>query len=174
MRPRLATLVVLAGLLATARASAQDAAAPPSLRVAGDVAQGRGWTTADLAQTFAADLKEIPWTYKEEKHVSRSVPLLAVVQAARLALDPAKKHHDLAFAVAVRARDGYTATFSYAELDPALRGTEAWIALDDNGTPLSDRDAPAGLLATNDGKHSRWVRGIDGIFVIDTTKVLPK
>lgn len=39
---------------------------------------------------------------------------------------------------------------------------------------LSEKDAPAGLLVTNDVKRSRWVRGIDAIFVLDARKNLPK
>jgi hypothetical protein len=174
MRRHAPTLLVLVALLLTSRASAQDAAAPVSLRIAGDVLSAREWTTAEMEKDFSAQVKPVTWTFKDSQRVSRSIPLRALVETAKLETDPARKQHDLSFVVVVRARDGSTSAFSWAELDPALRGTEAWVALDDNAQALSDRDAPAGLLVTNDGKRSRWVRGIDSIHVIDTTKVLPK
>jgi hypothetical protein len=127
-----------------------------------------------MEKEFAAQVKPVTWTFKDSPRVSRSIPLRTLVETARLAIDPARRQHDLSFVVVVRARDGTTSAFSWAELDPALRGTEAWVALDDNAQALSDRDAPAGLLVVNDGKRSRWIRGIEAIFVLDATKVLPK
>ena len=119
-------------------------------------------------------MKDVDWTLKDKPRKSKAIALAALVKAAKPALDEKVKHHDLSFVVVVRSRDGYTAAFSLPELDAALRGTEAWVALDDDATGLTEKDAPAGLLVTNDVKKSRWVRGLDVIFVIDTLKVLPK
>ena len=177
MKMRWSAVAMLVGLsLGFARASAEDAAAPAplSFRVAGDVGSPRTWTVAELTKELAAEVKDVDWTLKDVPHKSKAIPLAALVRAAKPVVSEQVKHHDLSFVVVVRSRDGYTAAFSLAELDPALRGTQAWVSLDDDAKGLSEKDMPAGLLVTNDGKKSRWVRGLDAIFVLDARKVLPK
>jgi len=187
MRTQWSAVAVAVGLsLGFGRASAEDAPAPvpapapapapapKSFRVEGDVLASRTWTVAEITKELASEVKDVDWTLKERPHKSKALALAALVRAAKPALDENVKHHDLSFVVVVRSRDGYTAAFSLPELDTALRGTEAWVALDDDAVGLSEKDAPAGLLVTNDIKKSRWVRGIDAIFVLDARKNLPK
>jgi hypothetical protein len=97
------------------------------------------------------------------------VPLRRVLEASRPRLDPARKRGELAFAVVATGRDGYAVAFSLGELDPALGGVEAWLALDHDGGPLSERHAPAELLVVTDRKASRGVRGLASLRVLDLT-----
>lgn len=148
--------------------------APTSFRVGGDVLAARSWTVAEIATEFAPHVRDVDWTLKDKPHKSKAIALGALVAAAKPAFDEKMRRHDLSFVVVVRDRDGRTTAFALAELDPELRGTEAWIALDDDAMSLSEKDAPAGLLVTNDLKKTRWLRGIEAIFVLDARKNLPK
>jgi hypothetical protein len=97
-------------------------------------------------------VQDVDRTLKDKPRKSKAIALAALVKAAKRAFDEKVKHHDLSFVAVVRSRDGYTAAFRLPELDAALRGKEAWGALDDDAAGLSEKDAPAGLLVTNDIK----------------------
>jgi sulfur carrier protein ThiS len=80
---------------------------------------------------------------KDQEHTARCIPLLALVEAAQPRLDPQQKNHRVGFVVVVRARDGYTSSFSLAELAADLGGRKVWIALDVDGKPLPESEGPS-------------------------------
>jgi hypothetical protein len=143
-----------------------------AVAVAGDVGQGRSWTLAQIKTELAKDSKTLKYTVKGENHAALVVPLLALVNAAAPKLDPRIKNHSLQFVVAVEGKDGYMATFALAELMPADGNKEAWVALDMDDKPLSDRDGPASLIVPTDAKPERWVHGIKTIRVVDLNAAL--
>src|SRR5579871_3673527 len=89
-----------------------------TFRIEGAVEKPADWTAARLATEFAGDVKTVTFTLKGEKGEARCVPLLAVLQAAKLRLNPKIKNHQLAFVVLVRAEDGYTIAFTLGEMLP--------------------------------------------------------
>lgn len=141
------------------------------LSVGGDVEKRRTYTNGELAQTFSAAIKDVPFTLKGESGHARAIPLLTLLEAARPKADPKRKNGSLAFAVVAAAADGYTVTFSAGELSPEFGNREVWLALDWNGQPLAGADAPARLIVSGDGKPARWVHGVRLLKVVN---LLPK
>ncbi|MBX9401862.1 hypothetical protein K4L06_11130 [Lysobacter sp. BMK333-48F3] len=73
----------------------------------------------------------------------------------------------LARVVVVRARDGYRAVFSLAELDPSLGAREVLLADRCNGAALGSQDGPWRLIAPAESRPARWVRQVESIRVVD-------
>lgn len=75
---------------------------------------------------------------------------------------------DLARVVVVRARDGYRAAFSLAELDPSLGNRQVVLSRRCDGAALAADDGPWRLIAPGESRPARWVRQVESIRVIDT------
>src|SRR5947208_2383799 len=101
-------LLSAASLLAALVSPFMAARPEVSFRIAGAVQHPRAWTAAELAKAFPDRVRAVRFSAQGKEHQARCVPLWAVVEAAGLQLDPARKMHHVAFAVLVRARDGYT------------------------------------------------------------------
>ncbi len=147
----------------------------PELAVAveGNITKPQTWTAAQLKADFAKDIKTIKYTLKTENHTATAVPLIDLVNAGEPKIDPKIKNHQMHFVVVIEGKDGYLGIFSLADLLPEIGNREAWITLDLDGKPLSDRDAPANLVIPSDLKPERWVHGIKTIRIIDMG-TLPK
>jgi Oxidoreductase molybdopterin binding domain len=105
------------------------------------------------------------------------VALLSVLQDAGIdtvlkmdpKIDPKIKNYNLRLVVVIHGTDGYTTTFSLAELLPDIGNREAWLALDEDGQALSAKEGPVKLIVPSDAKPGRWVRALDSITVLDPT-----
>lgn len=173
MKPTLRSLVIaLALFTATSLAWGDEA----SFRVGGDVQKPGEWTAARLARDFAGKVETVRYTLAGKEHTARCVPLLTLVEAAQPKIDPNRKHHRVSFVVVLRARDGYTVAFSLAELSPDLGNRPVWIALDTDGKPLPENEAPVRLLVPGEGMEHRprWTFGITTISVLDGAKLAPE
>jgi DMSO/TMAO reductase YedYZ molybdopterin-dependent catalytic subunit len=138
-----------------------------NLRIEGAVEKSGDWTVESLSKEFAADVKTVPYTLKGVKGEARCVPLLSLVEAAKPRLNAKIKNHQLAFVILVRGDDGYTVAFSLGELLPTYGKRAVWLALDHDGKPLSDKEAPAELIVPEDEKPSRWVHAVTRITLVD-------
>lgn len=168
----LAIIAALADAATTIRygTKAQDgaqAAKPFTIQVTGSVESPRSWTPDEMKSLSAVEIKNVPYTLNDQKREAHCLPLLALVQAAKLKISPKPKNHELALAIVVTGRDGYTACFSYGELQPQIGKRTVLVALDRDGKPLPDAAAPAEILSPDDEKPSRWVHAIKSINVID-------
>lgn len=67
----------------------------------------------------------------------------------------------------VRARNGYRAAFSLAELDPRPGAREALLADRCNGAAPGSQDGPWRLIAPAKSRPARWVRLADSTQVVD-------
>ena len=143
-------------------------AQPVGVRVEGAVEKPASYSADELRSAFAGDLKVVNYSLKGTGHSAHGIPLWAIIRAASPRVRTAVKNHLMGMAVSVRARDGYTACFSLGELSPDAGGREVWVALDQDGKPLADREAPAELIIPGDAKPARWVRAIRSIVIIDT------
>ncbi|MGO1002931.1 hypothetical protein [Lysobacter sp. CA196] len=74
---------------------------------------------------------------------------------------------DLARVAVVRARDGYRAAFSLAELDPSLGQHLVVLSRRCNGEALAAEDGPWRLIAPGESRPARWVRQVESIRVVD-------
>ena len=145
--------------------------------VLGRTAEFREWVEAyreggagslTVGMIDAASLYALPDAVRRFRRQHPEVRLQLIVDTSTALVERLQRFElDLAFVVAVRARDGYTASFSFGELDAMLGGAKAYVALDHDGKPLSEKHAPAELIVTSDKKGSRGVRAIESIEVID-------
>jgi hypothetical protein len=154
-----------------------SAGAEEGVRVTATDGTATTWTAARIKEVLATEMKPLEHTSHGQKHTSTAVPLLAVLKAAGIPValkmdpkaDPHVKNYNLRLAVVVQAGDGYTATFSLGELLPEVGGRESWLALDEDGKPLTERDGPMKLIVPTDQKPSRWVRNVTSVTVVDPT-----
>jgi hypothetical protein len=166
IRPLIPALFVVICFAQTA-GSAEPTKPTDTIQLGGAVETPAQWSADSLAKDFAADVTVVNYTLKGQPGKARAVPLIKLVQAAKLKIDPKQKNHLLAFSVVVRAADGYAAAFSLAEIHPDFAGAEVYIALDKDDKPLPENQRPVSLLVPSDKKPSRWVHGVISITVID-------
>lgn len=67
--------------------------------------------------------------------------------------------------VGVTGRDGYSAVFALAELDPAFQDNKVLVAISSEGKPLDDKQGPIRVVASQDKRPARSVRMVDTITV---------
>jgi DMSO/TMAO reductase YedYZ molybdopterin-dependent catalytic subunit len=141
--------------------------ATDAVSVEGNIGKPRSWTAEQIKAELAQEVRTITFTAKDGKHSATAAPLLALVNAGGVQIDPKIKNHVLRFVVVVEGRDGYMATFALAELEADLGNREAWVIVDTDGKALSERDGPASLVVPGDQKAGRWVHGIKRVRVVD-------
>ena len=127
-----------------------QAAPAASLHVAGAVAKPVDWTNAQLSAGQAGPVQTVRYTLKGSTHTAHCVALLSVVEAAQPNFNARIKNHRLQFIIAVQGFDGYTADFSLAELLPEFGNHPVWLALDEDGKPLTDESSPVSLIVPDD------------------------
>jgi DMSO/TMAO reductase YedYZ molybdopterin-dependent catalytic subunit len=165
----LTPLLLLIELLTRGPALAQDAL----FRIGGDVEKPGAWSVARVTSELSGSIQTVRYTMRGEEHTAKVVPLWSLVEAARPRIDPQQKDHRVGFAILVRARDGYTAAFSLAELAPDIENEKVWLALEVDGKPLAEKEGPVRLLVPGEGgeHRRRWVFGIQSITVLDGKRI---
>jgi hypothetical protein len=150
--------------------------APFSIYVGGPNMPGGEWTADQLQKQFAGEITPIEYTGHGQKHTYRCIPLLSVLKVAGAPTvfkmepkaDPKMKSYPLRFAVVARGRDEYVVAFSLAELLPDVGGRHVWVAIDEDGQPISIQDGPIRLLSPDDQKPARSVHQLVNITIVDT------
>lgn len=137
--------------------SATVADALGSVRITGDVVQRRTVTRKDLA-ALPQHWQRVTYATSTgtETHTFRGPLLTDVLALAQPAVDPTVKNDILRFAVIATATDAYAATISLGEIDPGFGGTEALLALRQDGVAL---DLPR-LTVPGDLKGGRYVSDV--------------
>ena len=166
---------ILAVLLATTPFVFSDASSE-SVHIGGANIPATDWTVDQLQKQFAKEIAPVDYTSHGQKHVYRCVALVSLLKAAGvpvdLKMDPNAdrklKSYPLRFVAVVRGRDGYVVAFSLAELLPDIGNRHAWVALDEDGQPLSEQDGPIRLLSPDDQKPARGVHQLAEITIVDT------
>lgn len=141
--------------------------AEESFDIDGAVSRPGVWTAARLEDEMAGEWRSITVPLKGESRSWKCVPLLALLRRAEPKFDSATKHAELAFAVVVRGHDGYTVCFSWAELELAEERSPIWLAVEVDGQPLVENEAPARLIVPGAPHPNRWIFGIESITVVD-------
>jgi DMSO/TMAO reductase YedYZ molybdopterin-dependent catalytic subunit len=169
-RPIFIAFLVCLVFTATLHAAAND-----SITVNGTVDKPGEWTADKLKTELAADVTSISYTGHDGKHSSTAVPLVSLLKAAGVATqlgNPPKgtvgkdKHAELHFAVVVQGRDGYYTVLSISEIMAELGNKKIWLALDVDGKPWPEADAPMKLVIADDAKPARWVHSVQMISVV--------
>ena len=160
-------LALLLGAAALGPAARAQTATTDTFQVAGAVTTPRTWSVAQLKTQRAGDVRALAYTVKGQRHTAQVVSLWTLLQAAGPRVNPQIKHHLLQFIVAVRGQDGYTADFTLGELSPDFGDRAVWVALDEDGKPLTGDGGPVQLLVPGDKKPARWVHAVRAIIVTD-------
>jgi hypothetical protein len=129
------------------------------------VVQGVGGKSVTLS---IADLANLPrQTVKAMDHGNPATfegVLLADV-LAKVDLPLGEKFHSTgaSYYLVVEAKDGYRATFAWAELDSTFMDRSVYVATKRDGKPLSDKDGPFQLVVPGEKRAARWVRQVTAL-----------
>jgi hypothetical protein len=156
-------LALLAALLLTAPLQA----APGTIRASGDVAKPMEWSVSQLKTQFSKSLQTVTYALKGRKRTAQCLSLLELVRSLPLRLDPKAKNPSLSFIAIVQAKDGYAISFSLGELSPEFGDRKVWLAFDEDGEPLPEKEGPARLVIPGDSKPTRWIYGVTSIVMKD-------
>jgi hypothetical protein len=148
---------------------------PIAFHIGGNAVSPSDWTLDQLQTRLAAEIKPVENSSRGAKHTFSCVPLVSLLKAAGVETDfvmkpggdPNVKNPQLRQAVVVTGRDGYTVVFSLGEILPAVGRRRVWVALEEDGQPLSDADGPVRLLVPDDKMPARGVHQIESIDVVD-------
>lgn len=160
-------LSCLALLLATGSLWAKSEEVPTTFRIQGTVTKAQTWSVSRLEQELKNELKTIDYSIKGKEYTSRCVPLLSLIKAAEPSFNTQQKHSELRFLIRVQGRDGYSVWYSLGELLPEFGNRTVYVALDVNGKPYSDREAPIRLIVPGEKDYGRWIYGIATITIVD-------
>lgn len=94
------------------------------------------------------------------------VALLTLLRASGAMPAEPLRGPQLARYVLVDARDGDRAVYALAELDPTLGNRRVYLVDRCDGRPLADDDGPLRLIAPDESRAARWVRGVEAITVV--------
>jgi hypothetical protein len=163
-------------LIALAVLAASGAGAEPSaIHIGGNAVGPSDWTLEQIQTRLAAEIQPVEYSSRGAKHTFSCVPLVSLLKAAGVETDfvmkpggnPKVKNPQLRQAVVVTGRDGYAVVFSLAEILPAVGDRQVWVALQEDGQPLSDADGPVRLLVPEDKMPARGVHQVASIDVVD-------
>ena len=119
----------------------------------------------------AATLAKLPReavaaTEHDEQLRCEGVALPALLHAAGAMPSELLQGAQLTRYVLVAGRDGERVLFALAELDPTLGNRRAYLVDRCGGKQLADDDGPLRLIAPDESRAARWVRGVEAITVI--------
>jgi hypothetical protein len=67
---------------------------------------------------------------------------------------------EASYYMVVEAKDGYRATFAWAELDASFMDRSVDVVTKRDGKPLSKKDGPFQLVVPGEKRSARWVRQV--------------
>jgi DMSO/TMAO reductase YedYZ molybdopterin-dependent catalytic subunit len=129
------------------------------------VVQGVGGTSATLSM---ADLAKLPQqTVKVTDHGTPATfeGVLLTDVLAKVTLPTGEKFHrtEVSYYLLVEAKDGYRATYAWAELDSTLMDKSVYLVTMRDGKPLPENEGPFRLVAPGEKRAARWVRQVTAL-----------
>jgi hypothetical protein len=126
------------------------------------VVQGVGGKSVTLS---AADLANLPQQTVKAMDHGNPATFEGVLLLAKVDLPLGEKFHSTgaSYYLVVEAKDGYRATFAWAELDSTFMDKSVYLATKRDGQPLSDKDGPFQLVAPGEKRAARWVRQVTAL-----------
>jgi hypothetical protein len=127
--------------------------------------QGIGSTSATLS---ISDLSKLPQqTVKVTDHGTTATfeGVLLTDVLAKVDLPVGEKFHSTgaSYYMVVEAKDGYRATFAWAELDSTFMDKSVYVVTRRDGKPLSDKDGPFQVVVPGEKRSARWVRQVTAL-----------
>lgn len=98
-----------------------------------------------------------------KSHIYKGVRLVDVLSVAGVPTGKALRGEYLKKYVLVKGADGYEVIFALAETDPELSGDTILIAYMIDGSVLQNEEGPFRIVAPDDKRATRWVRGLQSI-----------
>jgi DMSO/TMAO reductase YedYZ molybdopterin-dependent catalytic subunit len=102
--------------------------------------------------------------------VYEGTPLAGLLKQAGVAQGARLRGKAMATYVLAEGADGYSVTFSLAELDADFQDSEVIVADTLDGKPLDEKLGPLRLVAPHDKRPARWVRMLRSIQVVNVSK----
>ena len=135
------------------------------------VVQGIGRTSATLS---VSDLAKLPQqTVKAADHGTPATfeGVLLTDVLAKVDLPLGEKFHSTgaSYYMVVEARDGYRATFAWAELDSTFMDQSVYVVTRRDGKPLPEKDGPFQLVVPGEKRTARWVRQVTALKIRQAT-----
>lgn len=148
---------------------AQNSAAPPVLKISGNV--------SSPLELSGADLKSLPRKVMTvtNPHDKKSETYEGVLLQTLLLKAGAPQGHDMrgpamATYLLAEASDGYRALFSLAELDADFTDAQVLVADTLDSAPLGANMGPLRLVVPQDKRPARWVRMLKSLTVVQVGK----
>ncbi|MCL1933122.1 MAG: molybdopterin-dependent oxidoreductase [Candidatus Azobacteroides sp.] len=165
---RFFTVGFLAALLSGGSVFAQR----DSLEIRGDVQKPCVRSVDDIKKKFADEIQSVTFTFgRDKKEITYTgIPLISLLNAAKLKTEETPKHHYLTFIVIVEAHDKYRAFFTFAELAAGENKNPVMLVWEENGKPLPDKELPFRLRGTDPDRSIYCIKRItvvDGIKLAD-------
>jgi hypothetical protein len=148
---------------AASAASRPVAAASAELAIVGPDGRTKPFTAAMLA---AIPVARVSATSHEKTVAYAGADLLDVLRAAGIDPPDHVRGPTVRRVLLAQGADGYTAAFSFAELDPSLGGRKVYLVNRGDDKALGE-DGPWRLVVPQDARAARWVRQLTRLTVID-------
>jgi Sulfite oxidase and related enzymes len=138
--------------------------AEPVLRIH----DGKAWRDFDSAEWEKLPRAEIKAMARDKAERTYSgVPLAEILKLVPTSAGATLRGPELAKVVVFTAADGYRVSFSLAELDESFRKQNIILADKVDGKDLSEFEGKRMVVAGDDLRHSRWIRQVTAILVVD-------
>lgn len=142
--------------------SAQETAAPPTLKVTGAVRTPLALTVEDLKKMPRKTVSVVnPHDKKTENY--EGVPVEDLLKKAGVPQGEDLKGQWLAGYLIFEAEDGYRVVFSIAELDSGIVDSGVIVADTSDGAPLPAKQGPLRVVAPREKRAARWIRMLKSI-----------
>ena len=145
--------------------SAQSAFDSARLVVTGDVQKPLSLSIADLG-ALPRKILTVKNEHSGKDEVYQGVLVSEILQRSGVPQDEDLRGPALTDCVRAEGADGYSVSFSLAELDPGIQDSDVLVADTLNGEPIPDKLGPFRLIAPHDKRSARWVRMLRSLTVL--------
>jgi DMSO/TMAO reductase YedYZ molybdopterin-dependent catalytic subunit len=178
-------IAVLLGMLLAScvctRACAQSTTpAPPSPAVQPQVNDAKFVVDGDVETSLSLTISELSGFPRETLKVTnehsgkeetyQGVPVVELLKRAGVPQGHELRGAAMTTYVRAQGADGYSVTFSLAELDPSIQDSDVIVADTLNGEPIPGKLGPLRLVAPHDKRPARWVSMLRSLTVVKISK----
>jgi hypothetical protein len=160
------------GACASGRA-VEPSALDPRLIVAGEIPSPGTWS---IEQLEALGGEDVEWVFRDRRHTYHGLRLDLLLQhigfeagPGGASVPPRDRRAGWRRVLIAKARDGFRAVFTCAELMPEMGCTRAYLVWRRDGETLPADEGPLRLIVTTDQKGSRSARQLSELWIKDGT-----
>ena len=168
MAPRcFAALLALSILpFVTGRLTADEANSTAAVQLSAPDGKPITVTTADLAKLPRTTVDAVDRGGQSVKY--SGVAIHHLLDKVKAPLGESLRGERMRLFVSVEAKDKYRAVFALPEFDPAFTDRVIILADQQDGQPLGEGKGPFQIIVPGEKRHSRWVRMVEKIRVLDS------